>query len=192
MGLWLLQECLRAWPDTDMHTVLDEAAAAPAFAAVVDAGAPEFLAPDRMPERIADACRRLGQAPPAGRAATVRCVLESLALAHRRVVRQAAALSGREVDVVHVVGGGSRNALLCQLTADACGLPVVAGPVEATALGNVLVQARALVALHGDLAALRALLRATQPLTRYEPQGDERAWVEAEQRLERTRTNAHT
>jgi rhamnulokinase len=192
MGLWLLQECLRAWPDTDLHTVLDEAAAAPAFAAVVDAGAPEFLAPDRMPERIADACRRLGQAPPAGRAATVRCVLESLALAHRRVVRQAAALSGREVDVVHVVGGGSRNALLCQLTADACGLPVVAGPVEATALGNVLVQARALGALHGDLAALRALLRATQPLTRYEPQGDERAWVEAEQRLERTRTNAHT
>ncbi|GAA5116082.1 rhamnulokinase [Pseudonocardia adelaidensis] len=190
MGLWLLQECLRAWPDTDLITVLDEAAAAPAFAAVVDAGAPEFLAPDRMPERIADACRRLGQDPPPSRGATVRCVLESLALAHRRVVRQAVALSGREVDVVHVVGGGSRNALLCQLTADACGLPVVAGPVEATAMGNVLVQARALGALHGDLAALRALLRATQPLTRYEPQGDERAWAEAEQRLERTPARA--
>jgi len=98
-------------------------------------------------------------------------------------VRQASALSGREVDVVHVVGGGARNALLCQLTADACGLPVVAGPVEATALGNVLVQARALGAVHGDLAALRALLRATQPLTRYEPRGDERAWADAEQRL---------
>jgi rhamnulokinase len=190
MGLWLLQECLRAWPDTDLPTVLDEAAAAPAFAAVVDAGAPEFLAPDRMPERIADACRRLGQDPPANRAATVRCVLESLALAHRRVVRQAVALSGRDVEVVHVVGGGSRNALLCQLTADACGLPVVAGPVEATALGNVLVQARALGALHGNLAALRALLRATQPLTRYAPQGDERAWVAAEQRLEQAPARA--
>jgi rhamnulokinase len=190
MGLWMLQECLRAWPDTDLLTVLDEAAAAPPFAAVVDAGAPEFLAPGGMPERIAEACRRLGQDAPAGRGGVVRCVLESLALAHRRVVRQASELSGREVDVVHVVGGGARNALLCQLTADACGLPVVAGPVEATALGNVLVQARALGAVHGDLAALRALLRATQPLTRYEPQGDERAWAEAEQRLERTPARA--
>jgi rhamnulokinase len=183
MGLWLLQECLRAWPDADLLTVLDEAAHVPAFGAVVDAGDAAFLAPGDMPERIAAACRRLGQDPPTGRAATVRCVLESLALAHRRTVREASALSGREVDVVHVVGGGARNALLCQLTADACGLPVVAGPVEATALGNVLVQARALGAVHGDLAALRALLRATQPLTRYEPRGDERAWADAEQRL---------
>lgn len=186
MGLWLLQECLRAWPDADLLTVLDEAAQAPAFGAVVDAGDPAFLAPGGMPERIAEACRRLGQDPPANRAATVRCVLESLALAHRRVVRQASALSGRAVDVVHVVGGGARNALLCQLTADACGLPVVAGPVEATALGNVLVQARALGAVRGDLAALRTLLRTTQPLTRYEPQRDKGAWSEAEQRLERT------
>jgi rhamnulokinase len=185
MGLWLLQECLRAWPDTDLLTVLDEAARAPAFGAVVDAGDPAFLAPGDMPRRIAEACRRLGQDPPADRAATVRCVLESLAVAHRRTVRQASALSGREVDVVHVVGGGARNRLLCQLTADACGLPVVAGPVEATALGNVIVQARALGAVDGDLATLRALLRATQPLERYEPRGDERAWMEAEHRLER-------
>jgi rhamnulokinase len=190
MGLWLLQECLREWPDTDLLTVLDEAAAAPPFAAVVDASDPEFLAPGGMPERLAEACRRLGQDAPAGRAGIVRCVLESLALAHRRVVRQASELSGREVDVVHVVGGGARNALLCQLTADACGLPVVAGPVEATALGNVLVQARALGAVHGDLAALRALLRATQPLKRYEPRGDEAAWVEAERRLERAPARA--
>ncbi|OLT03448.1 hypothetical protein BJF90_25335 [Pseudonocardia sp. CNS-004] len=165
----------------DLLALLDEAGRAPAFAAVVDAGDPEFLAPDGMPERIAAACRRLAQEPPAGRAATVRCVLESLALAHRRVIRQACELSGREVDVVHVVGGGARNALLCQLTADACGLPVVAGPVEATALGNLLVQARALGAVHGDLAALRTLLRAT----RYEPRGDERAWSAAEGRLPR-------
>jgi rhamnulokinase len=190
MGLWLLQECLRAWPDADLHTVLDEAAGAQAFGAVVDAGDPTFLAPGDMPRRIAEACRLLGQDPPTDRGGVVRCVLESLALAHRRTVREASALSGREVDVVHVVGGGARNALLCQLTADACGLPVVAGPVEATALGNVLVQARALGAVHGDLAVLRALLRATQPLTRYEPKGDEGAWAEAEQRLERTPTCA--
>jgi rhamnulokinase len=157
---------------------------------VIDAFDPAFLAPGGMPERIVDTCRRLGQDPPAGRREIVRCVLESLALAHRRVVREAAALSGRDVDVVHVVGGGARNALLCQLTADACGLPVVAGPVEATALGNVMVQARALGAVHGDLAALRALLRETQSLTRYEPRGDEAAWVEAERRLERTPARA--
>ncbi len=184
MGLWLLQECLRAWPDAELLPLLDEAARARPFRAVIDAFDPTFLAPGGMPDRIVETCRRLGQDPPADRGGIVRCVLESLALAHRRTVREASALSGREVEVVHIVGGGARNTLLCQLTADACGLPVVAGPVEATALGNVLVQARALGALHGDLAALRALLRATQPLTRYEPQGDAQAWAEAEQRLE--------
>jgi rhamnulokinase len=183
MGLWLLQECLRSWPDADLLPLLDEAARARPFGAVVDAFDPAFLPPGAMPDRIVESCRRLGQDPPPDRGGIVRCVLESLALAHRRTVRQAVELSGREVDVVHVVGGGARNALLCQLTADACGLPVVAGPVEATALGNVLVQARALGALPGDLAALRALLRATQPLTRYEPRGDERAWAEAERRV---------
>ena len=183
MGLWLLQECLRAWPDADLGELLTAAARVPAFRAVIDAGDPVFLAPGDMPARIADACRRLGQDPPRDRAETVRCVLDSLALAHRRTVREAMALSGREVEVVHVVGGGARNALLCQLTADACGLPVVAGPVEATALGNALVQARALGAVQGDLTALRALLRTTQQLTRYEPQADERAWAAAERRV---------
>ncbi|OZM80278.1 rhamnulokinase family protein [Pseudonocardia sp. MH-G8] len=183
MGLWLLQECLRAWSGADLLPLLDEAARSPAFAAVVDAGDPAFLAPGDMPERIAAACRRTGQEPPRDRGATVRCVLDSLALAHRRTIREAVALSGRDVDVVHVVGGGARNALLCRLTADACGLPVVAGPVEATALGNVLVQARALGAVDGGLPEMRALLRATQSLTRYEPRGDDRAWAAAEQRL---------
>jgi rhamnulokinase len=98
-------------------------------------------------------------------------------------VRQVQQLSGTEVEVIHVVGGGSRNALLCQLTADACGLPVVAGPVEATALGNVLVQARTLGAVGGGLAELRGLLRDTHRLSRYEPRGEERAWAAAEARL---------
>ena len=104
-----------------------------------------------MPARIADACRARAQPLPADPVQTIRCIVDSLALAHRRTVRQAQELSGREVDVIHVVGGGARNALLCQLTADACGLPVIAGPVEATALGNVLVQARALGVLDGGL-----------------------------------------
>jgi rhamnulokinase len=184
MGLWLLQESLRAWGDPDLAPLLDAAAREPALAAVVDAGDPAFIAPGDMPARIADACTRLGQRPPQTRAATVRCILDSLALAHRRAVRDAVALSGHEVDVVHVVGGGARNTLLCRLTADACGLPVVAGPVEAAALGNALVQARSLGAVEGDLTNLRALLVETQELTRYEPSGAERAWAEAERRIQ--------
>jgi rhamnulokinase len=98
----------------------------------------------------------------------VRCVLDSLALAFRRTLREASDLAGKDIDVIHMVGGGARNALLCQLTADACGLPVVAGPVEATALGNLLVQARA-AGLVTSLADARRLLAATQATTRYEP-----------------------
>jgi rhamnulokinase len=112
-----------------------------------------------------------------------RCILDSLALAHRRAVRQARELAGRDVDAIHVVGGGARNELLCRLTADACGLPVLAGPVEATALGNVLVQARAAGVVEGDLASMRSLLRETQPVVRYEPAGDENRWRVAERRL---------
>jgi rhamnulokinase len=121
---------------------------------------------------------------PQSQAATVRCILDSLALAYRRTVRRAAELSGQPVDVVHLVGGGARNALLCQLTADACGLPVVAGPVEAAALGNALVQARAGGALSGGLPEMRALLRETQYVVRYTPApGSDAAWTAAELRL---------
>ena len=108
--------------------------------------------------------------------------MDSLALAHRRAIIDVQELSGRSADTVHIVGGGARNALLCQLTADACGLPVIAGPVEATALGNVLVQARALGTGPADLAGMRALLRVTQRLRRYEPHGSARAWAEAARR----------
>jgi len=113
----------------------------------------------------------------------VRSIVDSLAVAHRRAVRQAQELSGARVDVVHVVGGGARNGLLCQLTADACGLPVLAGPVEATALGNVLVQARSAGVVGGDLAAMRGLLRRTRRVVRYEPSGSEAEWAAAEARL---------
>lgn len=178
MGLWLLQECLRSWGEENLPALLDRAAALPALRSVVDAGDPAFLAPGRMPERIAHACRATGQPVPEDPASVTRCILDSLALAHRRAVLDAQRLSGRSVSVVHVVGGGARNALLCRLTADACGLPVVAGPPEAAALGNVLVQARA----HG-LPADRALLRRTQPLVRYEPRGSTAVWDEAAERI---------
>jgi len=138
---------------------------------VVDVDHPAFLPPGPMVTRVQQACEAAGQPVPVDRPAVVRCVLDSLATAFARVVEDAVRLSGRDVDVVHVVGGGAQNALLCQLTADACGRPVLAGPVEATALGNVLVQARAAGAVTGALEDLRALVAATSDLVRYVPGG---------------------
>jgi rhamnulokinase len=135
-----------------------------------------------MPARIAAAARELGERPPVSPAETVRCVLDSLAAAYARAVDQAADLTGHAVEAIHVVGGGSRNALLAQLTADLSVRIVTSGPVEATALGNVLVQARA-HGLAGDLTAMRGLLARTQPLTRYTPRGEAARWREAEARL---------
>ncbi|MDX6293610.1 MAG: rhamnulokinase [Kribbellaceae bacterium] len=183
MGLWILQECLRTWGSDDLAGLLAEAAAAPAFVVLIDPDDPSFLAPGNMPARIDEACRRSGQSAPSTRGATARCVLESLALAYRRTVRMAGLIADQDVDVVHVIGGGSQNELLCQLTADACDLPVLAGPVEASALGNVLVQARALGEPLPDLAAMRALVRATHELRRYEPRGNPADWDAAESRV---------
>ncbi|WP_051799007.1 rhamnulokinase [Catenuloplanes japonicus] len=183
MGLWLLQESCRAWGDPDLPALIEAAATAEPFRSVIDPDHPDFLPPGDMPARIADFCRRTGQPIPTDKAQYVRTILDSLALAHRRTVVEASVLSDKRIDVVHVVGGGARNTLLCQLTADACGLPVLAGPVEATALGNVLVQARAAGATGPSLSDLRALLRDAQPLVRYEPTGDQAAWDAAATRL---------
>ena len=172
-GLWLLQESQRAWermgePER-LAALLDAAAALPRGGLTFDPDHGSFLTPGDMPARIAAALHGNGQPAPSTREALVRCILDSLAAAFASAIRDAARLSGRRVDTVHLVGGGARNDLLCRLTADACGLPVVAGPVEATALGNVLVQARAASWITGDLEALRARIRATQVLRRYEP-----------------------
>jgi rhamnulokinase len=184
MGLWLLQESLRAWPGASLGSLLDEAARLPSLRFVIDPDDPVFLPPGDMPGRIAAWLGDRGEAVPAGPAETVRCILDSLALAYRRAIAEAQSLSGRHADVVHVVGGGARNELLCQLTADATGLPVIAGPAEATCFGNVLVQARALGAAPGDLAGMRALIRSTQPLRSFSPARDGgRAWASAAARL---------
>lgn len=175
-GLWLLQECLRSWDSPPLEPLLAEAAAYGGPSVVIDAADEAFLAPGDMPARLVEAVAGLGQPVPESRAGIVRCVLDSLALAHRRTVREAVVLSGRAVDTVHVVGGGARNRLLCQLTADACGLPVVAGPVEATATGNVLVQARALGALGGGLADLRAFLATQVSTETFDPATDTERW----------------
>ncbi|MFI1581923.1 rhamnulokinase family protein [Embleya sp. NPDC020630] len=187
MGLWLLQECMRHWDrlgrPQSLDRLLDDAARVAPLRFLVDAGDPVFLPPGDMPERIAEACRRAGEPVPRTPGETVRCILDSLALAYRRAVRDAQRLSGRAVDVVHVVGGGALNTLLCQATADACALPVVAGPTEAAALGNLLVQARAAGTVPGSLADLRALVRTTQPLRRHEPRPDAGDWARAADRL---------
>lgn len=187
MGLWLLQQSIRTWERAGRTVAIDrlvaDAADAPPLRAVIDPDDPVFLPPGDMPARIAAACERRGQPVPDTPAQTARCIIDSLALAYRRTVADAQRLADREVEVVHIVGGGARNELLCQLTADACGVPVVAGPVEATALGNVLVQARALGALSGGLVALRGVARAAERLRRFEPSGDGSAWDVAADRV---------
>jgi rhamnulokinase len=186
-GLWLLQESLRGWRAAgrtlDLRDLLAEAAGLAPLISVVDTDDPVFLAPGDMPARLAAACRAAGDPAPETPAEVTRCILDSLALAYRRTIIAAQQLSGRHADVIHMVGGGVQNQLLCQLTADACGLPVIAGPVEAAALGNALAQARALGAAPGELAGLRALVRGTQELRRFEPRGDQRVWRAAARRL---------
>jgi rhamnulokinase len=183
-GLWLLQESLRCWPGSSLDDLLAEAARVPRLRFVIDPDDPVFMPPGDMPGRIASWLAGRGEACPDGPAETVRCILDSLALACRRAIGQAQSLSGRHADVVHIVGGGARNSLLCQLTADATGLPVIAGPAEATCLGNVLVQARALGAAPGDLAGMRALIRSSQPLRSFAPaRGRAGAWAAAATRI---------
>jgi rhamnulokinase len=174
-GLWLLQESVRTWEQddrdrVDLDSLLAAASELPPGGPTVDPNDPTFLPPGDMPARIVEACRKTDGRAPASRPAIVRCIVDSLAAAFARTLADAVRLSSRAVDTVHLVGGGSRNRLLCQLTADACQLPVVAGPVEATAIGNILVQARAHGLAQGDLASLRALVRETQPLTSYQPE----------------------
>jgi rhamnulokinase len=173
VGLWLLQECIRAWEMEggrfDMTALVDAAADVRPLRSVIDADDLGLLEPGDMPARIARACRQAGMPAPGTAAEVTRTILDSLALSYRRAVTEAAALSGVAVSVVHLVGGGARNRLLCQLTADACGVPVVAGPVEAAAIGNALVQARTLGALDGDRWDLRACVAAHSTLERYLP-----------------------
>ncbi len=128
-----------------------------------------FLPPGDMPARIVAWLEAAGRGAPDDRPALVRCILDSLAAEYARTIDDAARLAGRSIEVIHVVGGGSQNALLCQLTADATGRTVVAGPVEATAIGNILVQARSLGLVHGGLDELRAIVRRSEHLQRYEP-----------------------
>ncbi len=176
MGTWLLSETLRSWGTDDLSTLLDLAAAYAGPEVVFDVQDARFTAPNEfgpgdMPSRIADWCREHDVRLPDGRVALVRSIVASLAAGFATAVERAATVSGRDVGRVHVVGGGAQNTLLCRLLADRLGLPVLAGPVEATALGNVLVQARAHGTLSGTLEDLRALVARTQEIVVHEPRG---------------------
>lgn len=172
-GLWLLQESMRQWSaegiDHDLDALLAEAAALPADQALVDVDDVSFIAPGDMPERIADAVTAGGGMRPDSPAATTRCIVDSLAHGYARTITRAMALAEVAVDTVHVVGGGAQNALLCQRTADLTGLPVIAGPVEATALGNICVQASSRGALPADLDSVRRLIAASGAHVTYRP-----------------------
>lgn len=173
MGLWLLSESVRSWQrsgqSATLTTLLDQASHVTGSVTVFDANHPSLLAPADMPSQIAEVCRDRGRPAPNSPAEFVRSIVESLAAAYADAIDQAERLSGKTIRTVHVVGGGSQNALLCQLTADRTGRTVLAGPVEATAIGNVLVQARTAGWLTGDLSELRSLVARTFVPTEYQP-----------------------
>ncbi len=188
MGLWLVQECRRAWAraghDRGYEELTAGAAAAPSPGVVIDVDDPAFLHPDDMPAVIASHLRRTGQDPGTvdGPVPLVRAILEGLALAYRMALERAERLAGVRVGTLHVVGGGARNAVLCQLTADACHRPVLAGPIEATALGNVLAQALGTGALR-DRAKVHEVARRSTHVALYEPR-DAGDWDERAARLQ--------
>ncbi|MFC1975222.1 rhamnulokinase family protein [Chloroflexota bacterium] len=181
MGLWLVQESRRTWAAQGEALSYDEltrlATEATPFAALVDPDEASFLAPGDMPARIRDFCERTGQTLPDGKGAIVRCALESLALKYRWVLEKIEEMTGRTLTVVHIVGGGSQNRLLNQFTANATGRRVVTGPIEATAIGNILLQMLALGQIN-SLSEGRELVRRSFPVETYEPVEDE-GWCEA-------------
>lgn len=183
-GLWLQQECKRVWEKQGQKLTYEDfsplAAAARPFVAVIDPDSPDFAQPCDMPARIRAFCKRTGQKAPATPGETIRTILESLALKYRRVLGLLEDLTGRHFDTLHIVGGGSQNALLNPFAANALQRPVVAGPVEATALGNVLMQMLATGAVK-SVEEGRAVIRRSFPTRTFQP-ADGAAWDAAYQR----------
>ena len=186
MGLWLVQASRKKWvqdgDDVSYAEITREAADAAPFVSLVDPDASRFLAPTDMPEEIRGFCRETDQPVPERRGVLARCILESLALKCRHQLDRLDKIAGRKTDVLHMVGGGIQNKLLCQMVSSATHVPVLAGPVEATAAGNVLLQLTATGKV-GSIAEGRALIRSSFPLEQYEPQ-DTDAWDGAYTRFE--------
>lgn len=180
MGLWLLQECRRSWAmegaSLSYAELTEMAQHAPQNASYVDAGDAVFLPPGNMPERIREYCRASGQTVPQSRPEIVRCILESLAFKYRQTLGEIEELTGERLDHIHMVGGGIQNRLLCQLTASVTGRTVIAGPVEATSIGNLMMQAKAHGEVHG-LGEIREIVRESFPPEIYVP-ADAELWDE--------------
>jgi rhamnulokinase len=185
-GLYLIQQCRAAWrlegEDLDYDQLTRLAADAEPFTALIDPDDPSFVKIGEMPQWITDYCRRTGQTPPESKGGLVRCVLESLALRYRWTLDRLTELTDREIRTVHIVGGGTQNRLLSQLTADATGRTVVAGPVEATALGNIMMQAVATGQL-SSVEAGRRVIRDSFDLETFTPSGAV-GWDDARKRFE--------
>tara|TARA_R110002111_G_scaffold262875_1_gene342508 strand:- start:57764 stop:59254 length:1491 start_codon:yes stop_codon:yes gene_type:complete len=186
MGLWLVQECRRSYErrgkTLDYSELADAATSAKAFRSLVDPDDPRFLSPDDMLEAMKSYCEESGQPVPETEGQFIRCALESLALKYRKVLGWLEELTGTPVEVIHIVGGGTKNELLNQFTANSCQVPVITGPVEATGLGNVLVQARAAGSV-SSLAEIREIVRNSTETCQYEPQDCE-IWEQAIQRFD--------
>ncbi len=171
-GLWLIQECRRTWEEAGESLSYDDitniAEESQALVSLIEPNYEPFLSPGDMPSRIRDFCKETGQPVPETKGAVVRCALESLALKYRWGVESLEEILGRNLDVIHIIGGGCQNTLLCQLTADATGRQVVAGPVEATAIGNIMMQALT-TGYVTSIAEARELIRRSFNVITYEP-----------------------
>jgi rhamnulokinase len=184
-GLWLLQECRRVWQQRgkklDWEELIRLSDAAAPWASLINPDDPSFMAPADMPEAIRQFCRSTGQRVPDSEGAVIRSALESLALKCRQVLGWLEQLGGGRLETIHIVGGGAQNRRLCQATADATGRPVVAGPVEATAIGNLMMQGVAAGAI-GSIADAREVVRRSFAVEEYAPQNASH-WEEAFQRF---------
>lgn len=184
-GLWIVQQCRAQWRrqghDWSWDHLIQLAEAASPMESIIDTDDPSLAAPANMPEAIRDFCKRTGQTPPQSEGAIIRCALESLVLRYRLVLDYLEQLVGKPFKTIHMVGGGVQNRMLCQLAADACQRPVVAGPVEATAMGNVLMQAIGSGEL-GSIEQARLLVRSASGIREYQPRGGKR-WEEGFQKL---------
>lgn len=180
-GLWLVQQCRQTWnqsgKDWGWEDLNQMSAAAKPLVSFIDPDAPDFLAPKNMPEAICEFCKRTGQAVPENEGAVIRCALDSLAMKFRHVLGMCEQLNGARLETIHIVGGGTQNKQLCQAAADACGRRVVTGPIEATAIGNLMMQTVAAGDV-ADIAEAREVIKNSFPVEEYVPR-DAAAWSDA-------------
>ena len=183
--MWIFERCRKEWTDapSDIPALIEDSMQAPAFQCFINPDAPDFANPVSMVEAIRHYCEKTGQHVPQDYREMTRCIFESLALRYRQVMGYLKELSPVAIEKLHVIGGGSRNGHLMQFTANSTGLPVVAGPVEGTAIGNIMLQAKA-AGMVSDMFEMRRIIADSISLTSYSPQ-DTEAWDKAYERFER-------